>query len=1087
MESIAIELASSVVQSSLGFDSEESKLESLQKILHSLEDCSAATTANDSGDDDNDETSTSAAEAAVAKQSWIDLLNGKQQNDGEEDIIMLRDTFVKSLLENCHPNNNSNNSSEEGDDNNDGGQQDDDVEITMKLIETSFACLANLITLRCTNEEEDDSGTNKKNKKGSKKKNKKEMSTPIFGHDFVTDIATDTVEALKLFGPTASSSEDDEEATTAVMKFVLALLRVDRPRNEVCISTVRDLILLPASLSSSSSGVNMDTVASVAQILSKSITAGVITSVPQSQGMDDEELSMRRETAVLNHLQDMRDVFYNVASACSASFSSSNSSSKEEEDEAAAKIILSSIQEVYDIAEFAVESQLETLLGDKSLPITSRLTKKMAVSNTEPSKSQVTMTSAVDDGMDEDFDGQEGRLAHLYDNDAAAAALAATKPLYAKIAKPPVTISSIKQLESDLNAITETLKNQDAEVWDERLDALIHLECILAGGVAAISVEARQLFIEKIRKMPIPDQFNDLRSQITHQACRFIIAFLFEFRDYNDQDPQLHQATSHFVEYCLPSLLNLCGCAGAKVMSTSGMNCMLCLAAVCGTTGFSRIIPRLCDEILGGKKVHKNRKRGSIMALTTAVNVWESSCIVKHIDQLSKAVKEAATNSDPGVREEGRKFFWAIYACDDTVEVVEKMFDGRSREMKNLNKVRDEIDAEWEDDGVMVYLVEHGVLKTQANDEAEKTTKNAAAKVSPKQPKKTQKPAASAKPKRPASSSLKAKYGTPFKAQKSSTPQKSVKQGHSPVSDQDLSETSPVKKSPVKEDAMKVSNTPQQSVLRRPPLYSGSPMMTSSPVTARSPPGSHSKKTVQIKDDKENSPMKLTPRTKLNTPSSMKKSPIMGSPVVNLLARASPLSAEKIKKSGDVLGEIINMLSDVSSPQEQVLGIKALALFAKDSPNDPSWERKFSLVINCLIDQIRAVQTRDANDIIARVLKSPPKQLNSCQQAQHLFLQGVRSLLQFVPGHVQSEDVRCIVHCMLEVRTIFCSDVQCLLIGHANKFLDKHSSRLFSVHRKRSFRGGSYCRTSLAESHQWKPPSRGMLRGIATIHIWQSS
>jgi hypothetical protein len=141
----------------------------------------------------------------------------------------------------------------------------------------------------------------------------------------------------------------------------------------------------------------------------------------------------------------------------------------------------------------------------------------------------------------------------------------------------------------------------------------------------------------------------------------------------------------------------------------------------------------------------------------------------------------------------------------------------------------------------------------------------------------------------------------------------------------------------------------------------------------------------------------------------------MGSPVVNLLARASPLSAEKIQNSGDVLGEIMNMLSDKSSPQEQILGVKALALFAKESPRDPSWERKFSLVMTCLIDQIRNVPSRDAENF-ARVLKSPPKQLNSCQQVQHLFLQGVRSLLQFVPGHVQSEDVRRIVRCMLEVR-----------------------------------------------------------------------
>eukprot|EP00985_Skeletonema_marinoi_P016929 scaffold9212_cov164-Skeletonema_marinoi.AAC.1 len=363
------------------------------------------------------------------------------------------------------------------------------------------------------------------------------------------------------------------------------------------------------------------------------------------------------------------------------------------------------------------------------------------------------------------------------------------------------------------------------------------------------------------------------------------------------------------------------------------------------------------------------------MALTTAVNVWESSCLVKHVDQLAKAVKEALTNSDVGVREEGRKFFWAMFACDDTVAAVERMFDGRSREMKNLNKVRDEIDAEWEEDGVMVYLVENGVLQTHGNEETEKKTANSNSKPPSKkvQPKKTQQPV---NPKRPAASTLKAKYGTPFKSQKCSTPQQTVK--------------------------------------RRPPLYSGTPTMTSStsqmtsqsrsekgPVvktgatTPRSSLGSMKKKAVQIKDEKENSPMMHTP-PKLDISSSlMKKSPMMGSPVVNLLARTSPLSAEKIHKSGDVLGQVISMLSDSSSPQEQVLGIKALALFAKESQNDPSWERKFALVLNCLIDQIRGVPSRDAD-------------------VQHLFLQGVRSLLQFVPGHVQSDDVSSIVRCMLE-------------------------------------------------------------------------
>ncbi|KAL7437374.1 hypothetical protein ACHAXM_009091, partial [Skeletonema potamos] len=948
---------------------EQTKLQCLQQIRQSLEESSSSSYSSC-----NNNNSRSNSTTTAAQQSWIDLMEGTHDEN-----VMLRDTFIKSLLENCHPNESCND--------NNNNINDEEEEIVFDLIDTAFACLASLICLRC--------GGGSKGGKNKKKKTTKTMPTPLFGEEFVTTIATDVVQALVKFGTDDDDdvvSNNKDEKNAAVVKLLLALLRVDRPRNEMCVSIVRDLILLPASSSSSSSSApNMESVACVAHVLSKSIMAGVIASVPAAEDMDEEELSMRRETAVLNHLQDMRDVFWNVASVCSACLS--DGEVYDDDDNTAAVIlrILDSIQEVYDIAEFAVESQLETLLNDKALPIISHLNKKKKKKlgvNTyrQPQTTSTTSSGVVDYGMEEDFDGQEAQLAHLYQT-----STATMKPLYAKMAKAPVLTTSLKQLESDLNAITEKLKNDDAELWDERLDALIHLECILAGGVASISADARQLFIEKVRKMPLPDQFNDLRSQITHQACRCVIAFLFEFRDYVDQDPQLHQSLSHFVDCCIPSILNLCGCAQSKVMSTSGMNCIMCLAAVGGTTGFPRIIPKLCDEILGGKKVQKNRKVGSIMALTTAVNVWESSCLVKHVDQLSKAVKEAVTNSDPGVREEGRKFFWAMFACDETVGAVDGMFDGRSREMKNLNKVRDEIDAEWEEDGVMVYLVENGVLQTQDNEEVDKKPVNSKPPSKNVQLTKTQQPV---NPKRPATSILRAKYGTPFKSPKCSTPQQSVK--------------------------------------RRPPLYSGTPTLSDtsqttsqaqsekSPVktdatTPRSPLGSLlKKKTVQIKDEKENSSMMRTP-PKLDTPSSLKKSPMIGSPVVNLLARASPLSAEKIRNSGDVLGEVINMLSDTSSPQEQVLGIKALALFAKESPNDPSWERKFSLVINCLIDQIRGVQSRDS-DVFARVLNSPPKQLNSCQQVQQLFLQGLRSLLQFVPGHVQGEDVRRIVRCMLEVR-----------------------------------------------------------------------
>ena len=79
---------------------------------------------------------------------------------------------------------------------------------------------------------------------------------------------------------------------------------------------------------------------------------------------------------------------------------------------------------------------------------------------------------------------------------------------------------------------------------------------------------------------------------------------------------------------------------------------------------------------------------------------------------------------------------------------------------------------------------------------------------------------------------------------------------------------------------------------------------------------------------------------------------VMGTPVVNLLAPADPLSPERVKNTGDILGEIISMLSDTRSPHEQSLGINALALFAKEDPKHPSWNEKFPLVLNCLLGKI---------------------------------------------------------------------------------------------------------------------------------------
>ncbi len=51
-------------------------------------------------------------------------------------------------------------------------------------------------------------------------------------------------------------------------------------------------------------------------------------------------------------------------------------------------------------------------------------------------------------------------------------------------------------------------------------------------------------------------------------------------------------------------------------------------------------------------------------------------------------------------------------------------------------------------------------------------------------------------------------------------------------------------------------------------------------------------------------------------------------------------------------------------------------------------------------------------------IRSPSKNLSACHQMQHIFLQGVRSLLQFVPGHVTTQQAKDVVNCMIEVRFI---------------------------------------------------------------------
>jgi hypothetical protein len=583
-------------------------------------------------------------------------------------------------------------------------------------------------------------------------------------------------------------------------------------------------------------------------------------------------------------------------------------------------------------------------------------------------------------------------------------------PLYATIARPPIVLTTAKQLDSMLSVITDKLSTTDAELWDERLDALITLECVFAGGGITMNADVRYSFIERLRTMNIPAQFIDLRSQITNQACRVIVALSYEYRDYVVDDAQLNQMIQQFVETCIPSILTLC-MSGTRLMATQGTLCLMCLTSVCGSIGYPRIIPRLCDEVLG-PKVHKNRKRGSVIALSCALRVWDPSCFLKYIDQLTKAVKEGVTNRDPTVRDEGRKLYWAMRTCcEETEFAVQNMFDTQSREMKNLIKERLVIDTDWEEGGSMSKLAQTGVLgKSSVNECGIEKMPPTRSHIPP-----AAIPANSNTTKRPVSARLKAQHGTPFKSQKVSTPMKSLTSACA------SGILSPMKRPPTANNGtasqLLTPNVESTNVTRN--LSDNKSINRNQGSSSKLPPQARSSLVApphMLREEKENSSATLATSVKHGEYNNYNPaSPIaMESTFVNLL---SPLSINKPQNTYDVLEEIISMLSNqYSSPHQQSLWIKTLVLLAKENPLDPAWEDKFPCLLNCLLDHIRDVPNNSVNKSESLdFMNSPMKNLSSSRQMQYLFLQAIRSMLQYIPGHVKSDvQLKSIIHCMLE-------------------------------------------------------------------------
>lgn len=372
------------------------------------------------------------------------------------------------------------------------------------------------------------------------------------------------------------------------------------------------------------------------------------------------------------------------------------------------------------------------------------------------------------------------------------------------------------------------------------------------------------------------------------------------------------------------------------------------------------------------------------MGLTCALRTWDAGTLGRHAAALESAARAAGSDRDPAVREEGRRMYWAMRACGGAAgELAEGMYDGRSREMKTLVRERDGIDAEWEDGGRMAVLAETGVPGDEPREKPAQARKpSGPARVSVFR----QKGNGNAGRRGPGSRLR--EMGAPFKGARASTAPARAAAGAGAATADPPSAARGDEGAAVdeKENAAAAAGTPAKSVGFR----------------------------IFRRDGAASTPPAPSPGASSPAPA--------GTPLVNLLARAPPLSPERIARdSADPVGEIVTRLSGRDGPGEQRLAVKALALYAREngrdlSPSSPSGGGGgYSRVMGCLLDQIAAVRDADDGPAGPGASAGPSRKgMSPRHQMQHIFLQGVRSLVQFVPARLEVGEVRRIVDSLME-------------------------------------------------------------------------
>ncbi|ETW06497.1 hypothetical protein, variant [Aphanomyces invadans] len=186
--------------------------------------------------------------------------------------------------------------------------------------------------------------------------------------------------------------------------------------------------------------------------------------------------------------------------------------------------------------------------------------------------------------------------------------------------------------------------------WAKRVDALQHLQRIVANGGAQLAV-----FVTSLRPLrePICEQVSDLRSTVSREACATITTLATCMGD----------DTFHpFVEYFVAALLKATFVT-IQVISTSADACLKSIVLSGRGSGYPKALPKFLE---GAKARNQVLRLHCVEYLTLALSCWHVSVLDKYIDLLAALLPVIILDAQADVRAAARKCFWAFHSQYET-------------------------------------------------------------------------------------------------------------------------------------------------------------------------------------------------------------------------------------------------------------------------------------------------------------------------------------------------------------------------------------------------------------------------------------